>query len=183
MLSNRLDHPGLIFPDSPLHPRNQAKQQKQPKRKKKFIKKTISRNVSIDWGYTTDQISQKLGITPSAVRQYMHRHKIPHKLVCNPITGPAIIFWDKSKVTPLINSYPRPLNKVPEGFITLQEAKMLLNVSSTSLNRLCKRYKVTTRTVKLAKNDIWRLHKVYKRDSILNILKDLRFSGFFASPN
>ena len=183
MITKRLEHPGLIFPDSPLHPRNNTPLPKTHEQKRIIKRRPIEQGISTDWGLTTHQIAKRLGISPSAVRQYMHRHEVPYKLIKNPLIGPSILFWEKSKVLPLINSYPKTQNKMPEGYITGKEACMLLNVSNTSLTRICSRHKINSKLIKFAKKDAWRMHRIYKRDHILKVLKMYQNSGFYAHPN
>lgn len=182
--TERFEHPGLIFPDSPLHPINNLPPEEPQKKRKKTVKhRPIAQGISTDWGLTTHQIAKRLNISTSAVRQYMHRHNVLYKLIKNPLVGPSIIFWEKKQALKAISIYPKKQAGIPEGFITGKDACMLLNTSNTSLTRICSRYKVSSRIVKYAKNDVPRHHRVYKREHILKVLKLYQNSGFYTHLN
>lgn len=183
MITKRLDHPGLIFPDSPLHAQNKPENQPVVKNRKPAVKRTIANDIPTDWGITTEQICRRLGISASAARQYMHRHDVPYKRISNPLVGPALLFWEKSKVMALISSYPKNHEKLPTGYITGKEARMLFNVSNTTLTRIARRYKIPTKLIKYSKNNSGRMHRVYERDAILEVLRLYQSSGFYACVN
>ncbi len=185
MIAKRIVHPGLIFPDSPLHKNNDPVNGTGEKRKGSAPKRPIDTKVPANWGITTEQISRKLGISASAVRQYLHRRHVSYKLIRQPLMGPALLFWNKNQVLPLLNSYPKPQDKLPEGYITSKEAAMLLGVSNTTLLRLTERHKITTKLIKYHRGDqdTGRLNRVYERESLLEVMKQYRSAHFYACVN
>lgn len=160
MSANRFEHPGLIFPDV-----SRDKLNTRPRRRQRVI----SHDLSVDWGLTTEQIMRQLGLTSSAVRQYMHRHKVPFRYISNPLAGSPLLLWERSKALELIDSYPPRRDSVPPGYVTMRQAKSILNVANTTFYRLVQAYSVPSMFINCVVDGQRRLHRVYDRQGILDV--------------
>lgn len=182
MISKRLNHPGIIFPDSPLHPINNPQLGTKKMAARKFRRRPVDSVVPLNWGVTTSQVAQKMEISESAARQLLHRHNIRNKVVRHPITNTLQLFWNRLDVDMLNKNIPSRITQLPPGYITTQEAAQLLSLSKTGLTRLNKRVKIPTKLIKFRQRNGERVHRIYRRDALIELLKSTRSAGFTLSP-
>ena len=174
MATERISHPGIIFPDMPEHPKNVLSRHKYKRRPRP---QNIQEDVSIDWGVTTNQISYRYGLSVSSVRQYLHRHHVEYKLIRQAMTGPAVLFWNREEALGLFKGFPLKTESVPEGYMMTREAQHLLNVSNTTLLRLAEMYDIPSKLIRLVSQGKNRHRRVYQRDALLKTRK-----LFYAHP-
>lgn len=179
---HRMEHPGLIFPDSPLHPANNPSKGRKTLAAQKFHRRGTDSHIPLDWGITTNQVARKMKISDSAARQLLHRHSIRNKVVRHPLRNTLQLFWNKKDVETLLRCRPGRTPRIPEGYMTTQEAATLLSLSKTSLARLHKRIKFPTKLIKLKQRKSERVHRIYKRDALIELLRNTRAAGFTVTP-
>lgn len=80
---------------------------------------------------SSEEAAEKLGVTASAARTRLHRHKVKHKLFALP--SGIRMYWNRSGVMAIVDKLPTA--DVPEGMLTTREACEKLGIGRTSLIR------------------------------------------------
>lgn len=86
------------------------------------------------WGITSREAASILGCTPSSARTWLHRRKVPYRIVSE--KGQTIrLFWRKERVVALAEQRLPVVKKCPTSLITSREALCILHVGRSSLHR------------------------------------------------
>ena len=86
------------------------------------------------WGITSREAAALLGCTPPAARTWLHRRKVPYRIVGE--EGQTLrIFWRKEMVMSLAENRLPIVQKQPSSLISSEEALRILHVGRSSLHR------------------------------------------------
>lgn len=122
-MTERINHPGIIFPDPP----------------RRKVKVSESMSEPPDWGMTTRDAARLLGISMSGVRAYLARHKVR----CVSVKG--VLYWNRHKVNSLANSRPDLVEGLPNWWVSTREAEVMLGVVRARLYYLVTHGRLTER--------------------------------------
>lgn len=121
-----IDMPGVIYPEDMLHgPRGSD---------------TMSgraHSVPPEWGISTRQAADMLGVSVRTVRALLNRHKARYCLVSQP-KGSACMYWEKKVISRLLANRAPLVQKIPEKLCSAKEACCLLEIARSSLFRYVK---------------------------------------------
>lgn len=86
------------------------------------------------WGITSREAATMLGCSPAAARTWLHRRKVPYRIVGE--EGQTLrIFWRKERVMSLAEKRLPIIHKCPARLISAMEALSILHVGRSSLHR------------------------------------------------
>lgn len=86
----------------------------------------------------TSTIAARLRCSPSAARQYLHRHGVRFRVV-RKNTGSLTLYWRRSDVERLLASREPVCRRPPACYVDMKEAVSLLGVVRSYVYRLAKR--------------------------------------------
>ena len=130
-----IDMPGVKYPESVLNGRKGVD---------KHSGKPHTRPP--EWGISTRDAAELLGISPRATRALMNRHKSEYRLVSRP-GGNACMYWERRVVERVLAKRLPMVSKEPARLCSSTEACYILAVARSTLTRyvrqkLLKEYKV-----------------------------------------
>lgn len=86
------------------------------------------------WGITSREAATMLGCSPAAARTWLHRRKVPYRIVGE--EGQTLrIFWRKERVMSLAETRLPIVHECPEPLISAVEAMRILHVGRSTLHR------------------------------------------------
>lgn len=117
------------------------------------------------WGLTSREAATMLGSTPPAARAWLHRRKVPFRIVSE--AGKVMrLYWRKDRVEALAGSRNPVLRQRPDSYITTLEARRILCVGRSSLHRYQKNGKLTVTKVRIPSNKGLRLCSYFDRSEV-----------------
>lgn len=121
-----IDMPGVIYPEEMLHGRRGAD-----------AHSGCAHNKAPDWGISSRQAADMLGVTVRTARALLNRHKARYQLVAREGL-PACMYWEKRVVARLLAKRCPLVQKVPEKLCSSGEACCILQVARSTLFRYVK---------------------------------------------
>lgn len=91
-----------------------------------------------EWGISTREASELLGITVRATRALLTRHQSDCQLVAQPGRS-ACMYWDRRLVNQMLAKRMPMVSKVPDRLCSANEACYILLIGRSSLSRYVKR--------------------------------------------
>lgn len=92
----------------------------------------------VGWGVTTTQAARMLGSSVSAARAWLHRHRVPYRIVCEEKQSTRL-FWHKKRIETLMQKRLPILKQRPAEMLSSAEALHSLGVGRSTLYRYEKR--------------------------------------------
>ena len=117
------DMPGVVYPAGVLHARKGYERGSG----------TAYREVP-EWGISTQQAARVLGCSDAAARRYLHRHKVPFRVVAA-AGRPCINYWRRSCVLALVKDRGEIVKRCPARMVDAEQAMKLLGVGRSTLQR------------------------------------------------
>lgn len=149
-----IDMPGVKYPDSMLHgPKGSDARSGKPHARPP------------DWGISTREASELLGITVRATRALLTRHKSDCQLVARPGRC-ACMYWERKLVDRILAKRMPMVSKVPEKLCSAHEACYILLIGRSSLSRYVKRGLLQEYRFRLATATGVRLLSYYLRSDV-----------------
>ena len=121
-----IDMPGVRYPDAMLHARRGTDE-----------RSGKAHTVPPDWGMSSRQAAEVLGLSVRTARALLNRHKARYRLVFQKVR-PACLYWEKTVVKRLLAARPPLVQKIPEKLCSSTEACCILMVSRSTLFRYVK---------------------------------------------
>ena len=119
----------------------------------------------LHWGITTNEAARLLGSTPSAARSWLHRHKIPFRIVCE--EGQVMrLFWRKQSVLKHANMRLPVLSQRSEELVDSAETLRILGVGRSTLYRYEQRGQLNVVKVRISTSRGMRTCSFYKRAEV-----------------
>lgn len=101
------------------------------------------------WGVTSREAANLLGCTPAAARTWLHRRKVPYRLVGS--QGESLrLFWRKDRVISLAEQRLPIVQTCPPSYISASEALRILKVGRSSLHRYQERGQLSVVYLRIA---------------------------------
>lgn len=124
------------------------------------------------WGLTSREAANLLGCTPASARTWLHRRKVPYRIVCE--AGQTLrIFWRKDKVLSLAENRLPVVSNCPSSFISAVDALSILHVGRSSLHRYQERGQLSVFKVRYPSGKGLRQCSYFKRDEVEKLAKSL----------
>lgn len=124
------------------------------------------------WGLTSREAAAILGSTPSASRTWLHRRKVPFRIVGE--EGQSLrMYWRKDRVLALARERRPIAQKCPESLISTEEACSILSVGRSTLMRYEQKGRLRVRRMRAPSNKGLRLHSFYERTEVEQLAKHL----------
>lgn len=126
------------------------------------------------WGVTSREAAALLGCTPSSARTWLHRRKVPFRLVGE--EGQALrIYWRKERVVALAENRLPIVQSCPASLIPSSEALRILHIGRSSLHRYQERGLLSVMQMRRPSHKGLRKCSYYKREEVEDLAKRLNF--------
>lgn len=86
------------------------------------------------WGMSTRQAARVLGCSDAAARNYLHRHRVPFRVVAEP-GRPCTNYWRRSCVLALVKQRGEIVKRRPARMMNAAQAMAVLGVGRSTLQR------------------------------------------------
>lgn len=124
------------------------------------------------WGLTSREAAALLGSTPSATRTWLHRRKVPYRIVG--VEGQSLrMYWRKDRVLALARERNPIARQCPDTLILTDEARSILNVGRSTLMRYEQKGRLRVVRMRAPSNKGLRLHSFYERAEVEQLAKHL----------
>lgn len=87
-----------------------------------------------EWGMSTRQAARVLGCSDAAARSYLHRHRVPFRVVAEP-GRPCINYWRRNCVLALVKERGEIVKRCPARMMSAAQAMAVLGVGRSTLQR------------------------------------------------
>lgn len=120
------------------------------------------------WGLSTREAADLLGCTPASARTWLHRRKVPYRLVSDDGLNTRI-FWRKDKVLALAKARLPIYHHCPPSLISSAEALKILGIGRSTLHRYQERGLLSATLVRSPSNKGLRKCCYFRRAEVENL--------------